>query len=534
MSTPNPGIAPPTGSVQEDVGAARRLPMRTRIFLVMLFGNLGGSLLVFVQMRFLDPFLLDEVAPLGWKEVAFFIVAFSVLMLGGRLVARRFASAVLRARGPLPDDPAHAVVRRRALQLPGFLALLSMGLWVVGALAWGFLWPWLVGTFSLQAALRHAFGMTLVAGPTVGMFIFLATERIWRERLPQLFPAGDLAATGARNWGVRTRMLAVFLFTGIVPLLLMAVTTTVRVRVMRESDAATAEAHLQNMILMQVVLVFTGLILAVVLARFLADSVAAPLRQLQAAMVRVEHGDLQAHCAVVSNDEIGGVTAGFNHMVAELRDRELIHETFGRYVSPEIRDEILSGRTSLSGDQREVTILFADLRGFTTWVEASQAAEVVESLNAYFTEMEHAIRAHGGLVLQFIGDEIEAVFGAPLTDEVHADHAVAAALEMQQRLDAWNATRRRDGRHTLEHGIGIHSGNVVAGNIGSEQRMAYALVGDAVNVASRIEALNKQFGSHILVSGATRDRLRVPVPLQAMPAIRVKGRSADVEVYRLA
>lgn len=505
-----------------------------RIFLVLLGGNLGGALLVFVHLRFLDPFALDEVAPLGWNEVVFFIVAFSALLLGGRLVARRFASSVMRVPGPLPDDPAHAKARRRAMQLPGFLAALSMFLWLLAALVWGFFWPWLMGNFDLQSAARQAFGMALVAGPTVGLFVFLATERIWRERLPVLFPHGDLAASGARNWRVRTRMLVVFLFASIVPLLVMAVATTARVRSMRQADVSTAAEHLQNLIVVQGGLVATGLLLAVVLARYLADSVSAPLSELQTAMVRVEQGDLQAHCAVVSNDEIGAVSAGFNHMVDELRDRELIREAFGRYVSPEIRDEILSGRTDLAGKQRDVTIVFADLRGFSTWAEASPAAEVVEGLNAYFTEMELAIRAHGGLVLQFIGDEIEAVFGAPLSDDRHADHAVAAAIEMQKRLEAWNGTRARAGLRTLDHGIGIHSGTVVAGNIGSAQRMSYALVGDTVNVASRIESLNKQFGSHILISSATRDRLQTQVPLQALPALRVKGRSAEVEVYCVA
>jgi len=505
-----------------------------RIFLVSLFGNLGGAVLVFVHLRFLDPFALDDVAPLGWHEVLFFVAAFSLLLLGGRFLARRFASPVLRAAGPLPAGPAHATIRRRALLVPGFLALLSMFLWLLAAFVWGFFWPWLTGSFNLQSAARQAFGMALVAGPTVGLFVFLATERIWRERLPVLFPHGDLAGTGARNWSVRTRMLVVFLFASIVPMLVMAVATTVRLRSIRGADFSTATTQLQNVVLVQGVLLVTGLVLAVALARYLADSVSAPLQQLQHAMVRVEQGDLQAHCAVVSNDEIGAVTGGFNRMVGGLRDREAIHEAFGRYVSPEIRDEILAGRTDLSGDQREVTILFADLRGFTTWVEASPAVEVVEGLNAYFTEMEQAIRAHGGLVVQFIGDEIEAVFGAPLSEQRHADHAVAAALEMQRRLEAWNAKRQRSGQRILDHGIGIHSGTVVAGNIGSAQRMAYALVGDAVNVASRIESLNKTFGSHILISGATRDLLQVPVPLQPLPTVRVKGRSAEVEVYRLA
>lgn len=114
--------------------------------------------------------------------------------------------------------------------------------------------------------------------------------------------------------------------------------------------------------------------------------------------------------------------------------------------------------------------------------------------------MDAAIRAHGGLVLQFIGDEIEAVFGAPVADPGHAEAAVRAALEMRSRLDAWNARRAAAGKAPLRHGIGIHSGTVIAGNIGSSERLSYALVGDAVNLTSRIQALNKEFGTHSLVS----------------------------------
>jgi adenylate cyclase len=198
-----------------------------------------------------------------------------------------------------------------------------------------------------------------------------------------------------------------------------------------------------------------------------------------------------------------------------------------------VRDEILAGRVSGAGVLREVTILFADLRDFTPWVEASPPAEVVADLNAYFTEMDLAIRAHGGLVLQFIGDEIEAVFGAPIEDARHADGAVAAAREMGTRLDAWNSARRAAGKAGLRHGIGIHTGTVIAGNIGSSERMSYALVGDAVNLASRIQALNKDFGTQVLVSGVTHAKLSSPAGLEALPAVHVKGRSAEVAVFAL-
>ncbi len=166
-------------------------------------------------------------------------------------------------------------------------------------------------------------------------------------------------------------------------------------------------------------------------------------------------------------------------------------------------------------------------------VESTPADVVVADLNAYFTEMDAAIRAEGGLVLQFIGDEIEAVFGAPVADANHAESAVRAAVQMRLRLEAWNATRVAAGKVALRHGIGIHTGTVIAGNIGSSERVSYALVGDAVNLTSRIQALNKEFGTQILVSGVTCAKLAPGRDLKPLPAVRVKGRTAEVEVYAL-
>jgi adenylate cyclase len=236
---------------------------------------------------------------------------------------------------------------------------------------------------------------------------------------------------------------------------------------------------------------------------------------------------------VVSDDEIGAVTEGFNGMVRGLQEREQLRETFGKYVSEEIRDEILAGRIALEGQLREATILFADIRDFTPWVEASDPREVVRDLNAYFTEMETAIRAHGGLVVQYIGDEIEAVFGAPVARPGHAAQAVQAALEMRRRLADWNAGRLRTGRQPLRNGIGIHTGTVLAGNIGSADRLSYALVGDPVNLASRLQGLTRELHADVLVSGTTRARLDGDVPLTPLPAVKVKGRTAEVEVYAL-
>jgi adenylate cyclase len=353
--------------------------------------------------------------------------------------------------------------------------------------------------------------------------------------LPDFFPGGDLSAVpGVLRLRVRTRLLVIFLLLSVIPLSVLGVLAYTRAAALPGVEPAAAPEIVDNMLALIVFIVAAGTLAAAGLSVYVAGSVAGPLGRLQTAMRDVERGDLDTRCPVVANDEIGEVAEGFNRMVGGLREREFLKETFGKYVSREIRDEILAGRVSLEGQAQEVTILFADLRDFTPWVESTSPREVVRDLNGYFSEMERAIREHRGLVLQFIGDEIEAAFGAPIADPAHAEMAVRAALEMRRRLRAWNAERVRAGKPPLRHGIGIHTGAVLAGNIGSAERHSYALVGDPVNLASRIQSLTKEVGSDILVSGETRRRLDGRFELDPLPAVRVKGKSVEVEVYRLA
>jgi len=210
-----------------------------------------------------------------------------------------------------------------------------------------------------------------------------------------------------------------------------------------------------------------------------------------------------------------------------------IMEAFGKYVSHEIRDQIIEGRIPLDGENKDVTVLFADLRDFTTLAESKTPKEVVKIINGYFSEMAEAIRENHGLVLQFIGDEIEAVFGAPLTLEEHPTHAVRAAIAMRERLVSVNEKLQQKGYDPLGHGIGLHTGNVVAANIGSDDRLSYALVGDTVNVASRIQGLNKEYGTDILVSATTVERLADKMNFKKLPATKVKGKMKPVEIFKL-
>ncbi|MBI4637553.1 MAG: HAMP domain-containing protein [Candidatus Rokubacteria bacterium] len=494
--------------------------------------NLFGALLTYFYFRFVDYTAAQLPSQVSSGEIVFFVVGFTILGLVGYVWGRRWTGP-LAAGGDAP--PREVAVRRRAILVPFAFAGLTLVAWVFAGLIWGLLFPLLAGTFSWPRSLRMVFGITCIAGTVATAFMFFASEHLWRRMLPAFFPEGDLAAVGGvLRLQVRTRLLVIFLMISTVPLAILGVLAYTRAAALLQVDQATASEIVSNMLLFIAFIVAVGILAAVGLSVFVANSVAAPLRDLQHAMRQVEQGNLEVRSPVVSNDEIGAAAEGFNRMVHGLRERELLRETFGKYVSPEVRDEILAGRVSLDGQVQELTILFADLRDFTPWVEATPPREVVRDLNAYFTEMDAAIRGHGGLVLQFIGDEIEAVFGAPVPRPDHAAMAARAALEMRARLAHWNGERRRAGKAELHHGIGIHTGRVLAGNIGSSERLAYALVGDAVNLASRIQDLTKQLGADILVSGTTRRLLDGGFALEPLPAVRVKGKSDEVEVYRLA
>lgn len=220
-------------------------------------------------------------------------------------------------------------------------------------------------------------------------------------------------------------------------------------------------------------------------------------------------------------------------IIEKERMRTKIMDAFGKYVTHEVRDLILEGRIPLDGESKDVTVLFADLRGFTTLAESTPPKEVVKIINGYFSEMAEAIGQNHGLVLQFIGDEIEAVFGAPLNLEEHPTHAVRAAMAMRERLVSVNEKLQKKGYDPLRHGIGIHTGNVVAANIGSDDRLSYALVGDTVNMASRIQGLNKEFGTDILISATTLERVTEYIDGEKLPATTVKGKKEPVEIFKL-
>jgi adenylate cyclase len=498
-------------------------------------GNFLGAIVAFLYFRVIDNAAATS-SRVGLPEVVYSVIIFAALVGTGQWYSSRWMAPIARAgAGEALAPPEAALARRRALLCPYFIGGLTFAGWVMAGLIYGVALPLLMGrALSPYQAVRQFFGLTVIGGSVTTAFIFFASEHAWRRRLPFFFPEGALSAVPrVPRLVVRVRLLAIFLLVGVVPLAVLGVLAYTRALDLLGADPATAGDIVAGLRVTILFLVGVGIAAAIGLSIFAANSVAAPLKDVETAMAAVERGRLDGHAPVVSLDEIGAVAEGFNRMLHGLRERELVKETFGKYVTPEIRDEILAGRISGEGELKEVTVLFADIRDFTPWVEATTPRQVVQDLNEYFSEMAEAIRAHRGLVLQFIGDEIEAVFGAPIASRDHAAMAVRAALEMRRRLRAWNARREAAGKPALHHGIGIHTGTVLAGNIGGAERLSYALVGDPVNLASRIQGLTKDFNVDILISEATRKSIDAAVPVEELPAVRVKGRAEEVNVYKV-
>lgn len=251
-------------------------------------------------------------------------------------------------------------------------------------------------------------------------------------------------------------------------------------------------------------------------------------------MKDVGSGNYTTRVPVVSNDEFGLIAAKTNEMISGLSERDFCQMSFGKYVTPEVSEKILKGEVTLEGEMRNVSILFCDLRGYTQFAEKKEPKEVVAVLNEYFSEMEQAIKQYKGIVLQYIGDEIEAVFGAPMDLFNHAEMAVMAALEMRKRLKDFNGKRALKGEGPIGHGIGIHTGEVLAGSVGSPERLVYAMVGDTVNVASRIQSLNKEFGADILISHKTKERLEsTKFSLASLGESTLRGKAEETEIFKV-
>lgn len=269
-----------------------------------------------------------------------------------------------------------------------------------------------------------------------------------------------------------------------------------------------------------------------IMAYFISRSLLRPLHTLSSAMTKVAGGDLSQRVPVTSNDDVGALTGQFNNMVEGLRERERIRETFGRYVDESVASTILhrEGQGVLAGETREATILFTDIAGFTTIAEYLAPDRLVTALNEYLETVLEPIRAHGGVVNTFIGDGLFASFNMPLACENHGAAAVRAAIDIQRAVGG-----RTFGVEGVAFAtrIGISTGHVIGGSVGAGQRMSFTLLGDTVNLASRLEELNKQHGTRILVSESTCMACNGEFAFDALGSVTVRGRSDAVAIFSI-
>jgi adenylate cyclase len=224
----------------------------------------------------------------------------------------------------------------------------------------------------------------------------------------------------------------------------------------------------------------------------------------------------------------------YRYFVEDAEKRK-VSRLFGRYVSRDVYKQLMSnpGLAELGGARREMSVLFSDLRGFTSITEKGEPEALVQQLNEYFTRMVDIVFRNGGTVDKFVGDMVMALFGAPVDDVDHADAAVSAATEMVRELGELNRRWAAEGRVQLDIGVGINSGDMIAGNIGSSAIMSYTVIGDNVNLGSRLESLNKEYRTRIIISEATRARLKKSFELRPLGGVVVKGKTKPVDIFEV-
>jgi adenylate cyclase len=274
-------------------------------------------------------------------------------------------------------------------------------------------------------------------------------------------------------------------------------------------------------------------ILTFAAAAILSRQVTRPLYSLRATIDAIGKGNLEVHATANTTVEFTEMAAAVNAMATGLRERDRIKRAFSGYISRQMMELIVSKGElpGLKGERRRITVLFSDIRGFTSIAEGMRPEEVVEMLSEFFSRMVDVILRNHGTIDKFLGDGIMVIFGAPLDDPYQEEHAVITAVEMQRELESLCAKWDSEGRRRFKMGVGINSGSAVVGNIGSQEHMEYTAIGDTVNLAARLESATKELDVDIIVSEHTYDSVRPLFKWKPVGPIVVKGRLEPVHAF---
>ncbi|MGO9571673.1 MAG: adenylate/guanylate cyclase domain-containing protein [Desulfomonilaceae bacterium] len=434
------------------------------------------------------------------------------------------------------DTQALRVLAGNLLKLPAKLAATTLVGWVIAAITFFVLahvvspdlYPWTRDTSGRVAA-----SMVLISAPLTASWIFFFQERWIRIHMRKFFPPRALLATPITfRINVLPKMLIVSLVITTLPLAMIGHVTLSQIQQIQAGQQPIENfiSHMPSLIWF---LLVVFILAAVGLSVFMARSVSEPLQTFESAMETFRKGDLDASVPVFSNDEIGRTGEGFNSMVEEHRNLDSIRETFGTYLSAEVVNEILKspGGVELRGELREITILVSDIRGFTRTTELLRPGQVLEMLNRYLEEMTDIIMKHGGTIDEFTGDGILVFFGAPTFVPDHCMRAVACALEMQKAMGGLNRGNLRLSLPQLQMGIGVNSGQLIVGNIGSEKRRKYGAVGSPINLAFRIQS--EAEGGEVLVSPAVFHDLGGELLVEGTKQCSLKGIEEAIVLHRV-
>jgi len=303
--------------------------------------------------------------------------------------------------------------------------------------------------------------------------------------------------------------------------------------VVAQSSKAVALATVDRVQRRAVLVTVIVVCLAFILNFVFSKSMTRPLANLVEATEKVSKGVFDIKLQAKGHDEIGSLTRAFQKMTVGLQERDKLKTTFSKFHSQEIANKILSGSVKLGGERKTATVFFSDIRGFTSMSEQMSPDQVVAMLNEYMTEMVRVITKWKGVVDKYVGDAIMALWGVPQGSSEDIHNAVMAALEMRVVLSRLNERRSKRGQPVIKIGIGLHTGPVLAGNIGSETRLEYTVIGDTVNQASRIESATKSVGTDFLISEETYEHVKKDVVVGPPLSIHVKGKQQDLIVYQV-
>ncbi|MCB1175661.1 MAG: HAMP domain-containing protein [Leptospiraceae bacterium] len=504
-----------------------------KIFILVTVLNLGANLLVVIPLNvFYVPLLKDPLmqaiaehltrdsqASLVYNLTGF--LSFAVPSLISTIYTWPLIQ-MLYAR----SDVVLQRVRRRVLNMPLMMGAITLLGWLIGFIQnYISLYYFISDSSTWSFTLLRSVLIVLVLASLCFALVYYSVDILLRHRaIPLLFPENKLSQTkGVIYLSIGKRFM----------ILVTSVTLPVVILLFNLLLNRLESSALDEVIRPTVFIILALLVANYGIGYLVAASLSKPIDQMKAVTADIMRGEYSQQAAVRSVDETGVLAETINQMSRGLQEKELIKDTFGKAVDPRVRDYLLQGDLQLGGQLKQAAILFCDIRSFTAFCENRSPESIVEILNYYFTEMSRCIQSHQGMINKYIGDAIMAIFNLPLPLENFSQRAVEAALDMLQALDQVNEQLGLTGPEAIRIGIGLHAGAVLAGNIGSRDRLEYTVIGDAVNIASRLEGLTKELQSPLVISEDIYTAINTQNLFTGLGSSPIRGRQESLQIYGL-